>query len=219
LINLGSLDDVLLDKSVAALADELKRADLLGADGVVTHVGTTGGTSAEQTAARVAAAVQAAFLVAGDVGCRLLLENTAGAGTTFGNSPEELGAILEELSGELRPRVGVCIDSCHAHAAGYDMSTAEGWTQLVDSVEKWCGAGAIGAVHANDCVFPSGSKKDRHAWIGDGTIGYEGFTGMLCEPRLRSVAAFTEMPGDVPEKDVENLSRLKRLRAGCEGRA
>jgi len=219
LINLGSLDESLLDKSVRALADELRRAALLGADGVVTHIGTTGGTGTEATATRVAAAIVAAFGEREVPLPRLLLENTAGAGSTFGTSPEEIGAVLDRLPDDLRPHVGTCIDSCHAHAAGFDMSSAVGWAELLDRIDTSCGPHAVGAVHANDCMFACGSNKDRHAWIGDGTIGYEGFAAMLCEPRLLDVPAFLEMPGEVPLKDEENITRLKRLRDGCAERA
>ncbi|MDZ4654624.1 MAG: deoxyribonuclease IV [Coriobacteriia bacterium] len=219
LINLGTTDSSLRHKSITALGDELERATLLGVDAVITHIGTNGGTGIDETAERVATAIAHALSSAGPTAPRLLLENTAGAGTTFGNSPEEIGAVLHALPDHFRPRVGVCIDSCHAHAAGYNLSSAEGWASLVDAFDACCGADAICAVHANDCMFPSGSRRDRHAWIGDGTIGYDGFAGMLCEPRLRGIAAITEMPGDVPDKDRENISRLKRLRDGCAERA
>ncbi|MDO9557041.1 MAG: deoxyribonuclease IV [Coriobacteriia bacterium] len=219
LINLGTMDPILRDKSIAALTDELQRAQLLGADAVITHIGTHGGTTTEETAARVASAIKIAFSSAGASTPRLLLENTAGAGTTFGNGPEEIGAVLDMLPETLRHRVGVCIDSCHAHAAGHDLSSASGWVSLMDAIDKHCGIGVIGAVHANDSMFACGERKDRHAWIGDGTIGYEGFLGMFCEPRLRDVAAFTEMPGEIPIKDVENIARLKRLRDVCEEHA
>lgn len=219
LINLGSTDATLAAKSIDALGDELRRATLLGADAVVTHIGTSGGTGLTETATRVARAIESAFATCGCEPPRLLLENTAGAGSTFGAGPEQIGAVLEQLAGDVAPYVGTCIDTCHAHAAGYDMSTSDGWKRLLDQIDECCGAGVIGAVHANDCMFPCGSNRDRHAWIGDGTIGYAGFSAMLCEARLRDVPAITEMPGEVPVKDEENIARLRHLRDGCAGRA
>jgi apurinic endonuclease APN1 len=219
LINLASVDPLLLAKSVNALADELERASLLGADAVITHIGTTGGTDVEKTALRVATAIAQAFALAGPIGTRLLLENTAGAGTTFGNGPEEIGSVLHALPGDLKGRVGICIDTCHAHAAGYDLSLPTGWESLVDAFDSYCGGDAIGAVHMNDCAFPAGAHRDRHAWIGDGTIGYAGFAAIICDQRLRDIPAVTEMPGETPEKDAENIRRLRRLRDACSERA
>lgn len=218
LINLASIDPALAMRSVDALADELERAALLGADAVITHIGTTGGTGVDDAAARVAASIESAFARVGGT-TRLLLENTAGAGTTFGNGPDEIGAVLAALRPDTRERVAVCLDTCHAHAAGFDMSSEHGWVELLDAFDRCCGPGSIRAVHANDCMFPCGSRKDRHAWIGDGTIGVRGFSAMVCQERLRDVPAMTEMPGQVPEKDVENITRLKRLRDECVGRA
>jgi len=219
LINLGTTDELLRRKSIAALADELSRGTLLGADAVITHIGTSAGASLEEAAERIASAITQAFAVAGEVTSRLLLENTAGAGTTFGAHPREIGAVLRALPSGTQPQVGVCIDSCHAHAAGFDLSNASGWTGLLDLVDSECGADVIGALHANDCLSECGSHRDRHAWIGEGTIGEAGFAAMVCERRLVGVPAFTEMPGEVPVKDIENVSRLKLLRDGCSGRA
>ena len=210
LINLGSADDALWERSIAALADELVRADLLGAWGVVTHLGTASGASVDQSAHRIAAAVDRAWERAGDVEVRLLLENTAGAGTTFGAGPDELGPVLAAL--RVASDVGVCLDTCHAHAAGWDLSAPETWTSLIGGFEDCCGM-PVAAIHANDCAFGAGMHKDRHAWIGDGTIGCQGFSAMFAEVRLAGVPVIVEMPGEVPVKDAENVSRLKSLRA------
>ncbi|MBN1193641.1 MAG: deoxyribonuclease IV [Coriobacteriia bacterium] len=213
LINLGSDDDGLWERSSAALADELVRADMLGADGVVTHVGTRYRSDPAFTATRIAAGVDRAFAEAGSSATRLLLENTAAAGTTFGDGPEELGAILA-LLGTSEGRVGVCLDTCHAHAAGWDLSVPGALTALVDDFERCCGM-PIEAIHANDCLHAAGMHKDRHAWIGEGTIGYAGFSEIFEDYRLRGLPVITEMPGEVPLKDAENVSRLKRLRDAC----
>lgn len=210
LINLGSADSSLWERSIGSLADEWCRAELLGATALVTHMGTAYATEVRSSASRVATAIDRAWTAAGAPRVRLLLENTAAAGSTFGDGPAELGAVLTSLRDA--PDVGVCLDTCHAHAAGWDLSQPGAWATLVDEFEACCGM-PIAAVHANDCRFGPGQHKDRHAWIGDGTIGYEGFAGMFAEPRLTGIPVVTEMPGSVPEKDIENVSRLKRLRA------
>lgn len=217
LINLGSADDVLWDRSWRALADEIGRAELLGATFVVTHVGTRYKGSPERTAHRIAEGVERAWRESGASAARLLLENTAGAGTTFGDGPEELCEVLD-LLGPASEHVGVCLDTCHAHAAGFDMSDGGTWTSLIDRFERQCRM-PVEALHANDCVFGPGLHKDRHAWIGDGTIGYEGFAAMFAEPRLAGLPVVIEMPGEVPVKDAENISRLKRLRDASSARA
>ena len=217
LINPATSDEALREKSIEALADEIVRGRVLGAAGVVTHLGNDPAGDAREAARRVAAAIEAAFERTGshDPSTALLLENTAGAGTTFGSSAEQLGWVFEALHADVRACVGVCIDTCHAHAAGIDLTDAAGWEVLLGDIERSCGADAVHLVHANDCKFERGSLKDRHEWIGDGFLGEECFSAMLCSPRLATVSAITEMPGEVPIKDIENLGRLRRLREEC----
>lgn len=210
LINLGSADEALWERSWLALADELSRAQILGADAVVTHVGTAFKAAPERTAERIARAVDLAWAASAVTSTRLLLENTAAAGTTFGDGPEELGAVLDLLEGA-SGHVGVCLDTCHAHAAGWDLSRRGTLSELIDAFEECCGM-PIEAIHANDCGFEAGLHKDRHAWIGDGTIGLNGFAALFAESRLAGLPVITEMPGEVPIKDVENIARLRRLR-------
>jgi deoxyribonuclease-4 len=95
------------------------------------------------------------------------------------------------------------------------LDTPAGWDEVVAGITGCCGTSRLGLIHANDCMFERGSKRDRHAWIGDGHIGYEGFEAMVCVPELSGVCACAEMPGDVPIKDVENIRRLKSMREGC----
>jgi deoxyribonuclease IV len=216
LINLATSNDELREKSIVALADELVRGAMLDATGVVTHIGNDPEGDADAAAARVGDSVVRAFELAGEHGqrTRLLLENTAGAGRTFGSNFDELGACLS-ASGQPPERLGVCLDTCHAFAYGMPLDTPEGWREVVAGVEGCCGVGRLGLIHGNDCLFERGSRRDRHAWIGDGFIGRNGFAAMVCVPELQDVCVCTEMPGEVPEKDAENIERLKELRALC----
>jgi len=216
LMNLASPDDALWERSVAALADEIERGRILRADGVTTHLGTHPTGESDEAAERIAAAVRRAFEVAGgDAGSqtRLLLENTAGGGTLFGRTVAALGRVIAQCA-EYRPLVGVCIDTCHAHASGIDVSDDAAWVRLLSEVDMHCGSGTLALVHANDCMFEIGSRRDRHAWIGEGTIGTAGFAAMLARPELAGISAITEMPGEAPFKDEENIRRLKKLRQG-----
>jgi len=215
LINLGARDSRLWDHSITAYADEIARASLLQAQAVITHIGTRFDVDDTATSAhRVAEACCRALDASGvdPASLELLLENTAGAGSTFGGGFDELGAVLGGLDDAGVPHSGLCLDTCHAWGMGIDVATAEGWAAALDHIDGCCGPGRVRAVHANDCKFPKGEHKDRHEWIGDGTIGESGFAAMLAEPRLRGIPAIVEMSGEVPGKDVENIARLKRLR-------
>ncbi len=216
LINLASVDDLQWERSVTALADELVRGRVLGADGVATHLGTHPTGESDVAAERIATGIRRAFEMAGeapDIPTRLLLENTAGGGALYGRTVGAIGRVIERC-GEYRSLVGVCLDTCHAHASGIEVSDDAAWARLLAEIDDACGGGTLGLVHANDCMFDLGSRRDRHAWIGDGTIGLVGFAAMLDRPELAEVSAVTEMPGQVPFKDEENIRRLKALRAG-----
>ncbi len=217
LINLSTDDDSLRTRSIVALADEIDRGRLLGATGVVTHVGNDPTGEPRGAACRAASSITSALALchqpAGET--RLLLENTAGAGRSYGSTFEQMGWVLGDLGESDRAVVGVCLDTCHAHAFGMDVQSPAGWTGVLDEIESTCGSDSLGVIHANDCKYDRGMRKDRHEWIGDGFLGYRAFSAMLCETRLDSVPVITEMPGEVPKKDEENISRLKRLRGEC----
>jgi deoxyribonuclease IV len=213
LINLGSSDPLLWDRSIAALADELRRADLVGAEAVIVHAGTVYDGAHSSPVGRVSEGVARAWESSGvgEAGPRIALENSAGAGHAFGSHLDELceAAASARASGA---RTGICFDSCHGFAAGIDVSEADGWSQLCDAVHAGLGPGGLLAIHANDCKGELGAHKDRHAWIGDGHVGLDGFAAMFAEPRLAEVAVVVEMPGEPPEKDRENVGRLRTLR-------
>ncbi|HSK48016.1 MAG TPA: deoxyribonuclease IV [Coriobacteriia bacterium] len=216
LLNLSTVDELLLEKTVLALADELTRAGLLGVDGVVTHVGTDPAGDESAAAMRAAAVIRAAYVLAGDVAAntRLLLENTAGGGSTFGCTFSQLASVVT-CCGMPSTQLGICLDTCHAFAYGMPLDSAEGWRGVLHEIDSTVGLQRLGLIHANDCMFARGSRRDRHAWIGDGFIGNEGFSAMVCAPELIGVPCVVEMPGEKPHKDIVNLDRLKSLRNEC----
>lgn len=220
LLNLSTTDPELYARSIAALADEIVRAGLLGVDGVVSHVGNAPDGDYGAAARRTAIAIASAFEAAGDQGSgvRLLLENTAGGGSSFGCSIAQLADVVSAV-GVLPERLGVCIDTCHAFAYGMPLDSPEGWAGMVSEIHSEIGLERLGLIHANDAMFAVGSRRDRHAWIGEGLIGEAGFSAMLCDPRLAHVPAVMEMPGEKPMKDEVNMARLLKLREQCGGSA
>ncbi len=214
LINLGSDDPLLWERSWHALADEIRRASLVGASAVVVHAGTTYAGVHATPPGRVAEAVLRAWEDAGVAsdGPRVALENSAGAGRAFGSSMEELceAAAIAVAAGV---PAAVCFDSCHGFAAGIDVSGPEGWAHLAGTVASYLGPRGLAAIHANDCKGELGSHRDRHEWIGDGFVGTDGFRAMFAQAGIQDVPVLIEMPGEPPEKDSENVARLKELRA------
>jgi len=223
LINLSTSKPDLYEKSINALADELVRGAIIEAAGVNTHVGNVPDGDRSAATARAAQAIDRAFLLADEscaklgisCGTRLVLENSAGAGTSFGNTVTELCEVIS-TAGISRNRLGVCIDTCHAWAFGYDTGSAAGWQEVVDEFTSHQALDLWLFAHANDCKFPRGNRTDRHAWIGEGEIGFSGFKEMLClgaaHPELKDMAVLTEMPGEMPDKDIVNIQALKALR-------
>lgn len=211
LINLGASDPVQWERSCAALADELLRAYGLGAAGMVVHLGTRFCDDDGGCTARVAETVVRAVELADGPVATLLLENSAGAGRQYGTDAREMAAALLAVRAE-GIAAALCLDTCHAFAAGIDVRGDEGWSALLSHIEGECGPDAVALVHANDCKGELGSHRDRHDWIGDASIGEGGFAAMFAQPYLQRASAVVEMPGEPPVKDAENVSRLKRLR-------
>jgi deoxyribonuclease-4 len=211
LINLGSLDEALWERSIASLAVELERGQAVGASGVVTHVGTDSFEDVQRARERICAAIADARARSGAT-VPLLLENSAGAGRQYGADLRDLGALLCAAEEREAGPLGICLDSCHAFAQGYDVRTHSGWIGALDELGDACGRDAVDLVHANDCKFGRGEKRDRHEWIGEGEIGPEGFRAMLGLERLARAPVVLEMPGEPPEKDRVNLERLREMR-------
>lgn len=216
--NLSASDEGLRSYAVETMAGELGRAAALGAPYVVTHLGRLAdGTPAAEALETACRSVREAFDQAPDAaeaaGVTLLLENTAGAGREIGSDLAELADLYHRLEADCGRRLGVCLDTCHAHAAGYDLSGVQGLSELKGLVTKLLGPETVKVVHANDCAGDAGSHKDRHALIGEGTIGEAGFRALLGEPLLAGCPFLLETPGSDEER-AEDLARLKRLRSG-----
>ena len=210
LINLASPKDVLWEKSMAAHQDELLRADAYSIPYVVLHPGAHTGSGLEVGSARVATALNRIHTQIPDGNARTLLELMAGQGTTLGKSFAELAWIIERVDD--KSRVGICLDTCHAFAAGYDLRTSGGYSAMIEEVEHTVGLDALKCWHFNDSKGALASHKDRHTHIGQGEIGDDGFRHVINDLRWDGIPMLLETPkGDDLKEDVMNLQRLCTL--------
>lgn len=209
LINLCALDERVLERSRRRLGAELDRATALGLGALVVHPGAHMGRGEEPAAKLVAASLDA---VVGDrepAATRVLLEVTAGQGTVVGSRLEALERIIERA--KCGARLGLCLDSCHLFAAGYAVDTEAGIEELLAEVEARFGAARLGCVHLNDSRHPRGSRRDRHANIGDGEIGTRALAYLARHPAVADVPLILETPrGDDGEGHRRDLARLRR---------
>lgn len=189
-VNLGTPKDDLFDFAVRVLGEDLRRCEAIGTEYLVVHPGSHLGAGAARTIGRITSAIQKAF--AGFSGStRLLLETMAGQGSEVG-SLEEIGSIFQTLGA---PKyLGVCLDTCHVFAAGHDIRTHAGIDRMLEAVRCHIDERCIQAVHLNDSKFPLGSRKDRHARIGQGEIGLEGIRSVVTHPKLKDLPFIIETP-------------------------
>lgn len=210
LINLASPNDELQAKSRAAFADELDRCARLGIPYLVTHPGAHVGSGIEAGLARVAEALDAIFESGVGPGVTVLLETTAGQGTTLGRTFEELATIIGIC--KYPERLGVCLDTCHILVAGYEFRTPETAAQLIADFDRIIGIDRLKIIHANDAQKDLGSHTDRHAHIGAGFVGLDGFRSLMMQPAIRQVPMILETPKENdPQDDIDNLARLRAL--------
>jgi deoxyribonuclease-4 len=204
LINLSATDPDILARSREGLADELTRCSRLGVDGLVLHPGAHLGAGEETGIARVAESLDRvlAELPADTVRTRVLLENTAGQGTCLGHRLEHLADIRAQVAEP--ERVGVCIDTCHAFAAGYAIHEESGYGEFVAELTERIGLDAVGGFHVNDSLRPFGSRRDRHSHIGEGEIGLALFERLLNDPRLGAIPMVVETD---PEEEMAGHRR------------
>ena len=212
LINLAAADTEKAAKAVAAFGEELQRCLQLGIPFVVIHPGSHGGIGVEAGLARVVENLDRALeqVKAPDAAIKVLLETTAGQGTSLGSRFEELGWLLSRS--RYPEHVGICLDTCHIFAAGYNLATAAGYAQTLAEFEAHIGCRHLHFFHLNDSLKSCGSRVDRHAHIGEGQMGLEGFRSLLNDPRFRHhpMTLETDKGLDLSE-DVENLRRLRTL--------
>jgi deoxyribonuclease-4 len=206
LINIASPDDAFLHRSAVLARRELEAAAEIGADGLIVHAGAggagTGGSSLERAAASVLA------VVGDDDGPQVVLELTAGGGGSVAATIPQAAALLAAIGDH--PRVGLCLDTCHLFAAGYPLDDPRSASRPFDELRSAGLAERLRVIHANDARDPRGSRRDRHAHVGDGCLGEEGFAAILSDPLVRELPVLIETPGH-EEEDRRNLATLRRL--------
>ena len=220
LINLATTFPLLRQQSIAAFIDELDRADALGLLGVVLHPGTCTAGSEADALRLIAEGIRAAFKARPRRKTMVLLEHTAGQGRTVGHRFEHLATILEHLDGSRR--VGLCLDTCHLLASGYDVVSDDGYRETFAALDRIVGLDRVKVFHGNDSKKPCGSRVDRHEHIGEGCLGLEPFRRLLHEPRFADLPMLIETEKtsrsarphaiDIDPLDVKNLTTLRALR-------
>jgi deoxyribonuclease IV len=221
LINLATTFPLLREQSLAAFGDELDRAEALGLLGVVIHPGTCTAGSDEDALRLIAEGIRAALEARPLAKTMVLLEHTAGQGRTLAYTFEHLSAIIGHLEGS--PQVGVCLDTCHLVASGYDILSENGYNETFATFDRLVGIDRIKVFHGNDSKKPCGSRVDRHEHIGDGCLGLEPFRRLLHDRRFATLPILietaksrgSEKGGAIVEDplDAKNLATLRRLRA------
>ncbi|MCX8053554.1 MAG: deoxyribonuclease IV [Armatimonadetes bacterium] len=206
LVNLASPDQAIWIRSRDLLTDAVQRAATLGADRVVTHIGSHKGEGWEKGAIRVVDAVRFALDTVSDV--IVVLELGAGSGGSVGSRFDELARIIDKLDGH--PRVGIAIDTAHLYAVGYDISRAEGVDEMFEDMRRLVGLDRLKLVHLNDTRVELGSHQDRHYHIGRGNIGNEGFRAIVNFPGTEDLPGIIETPYE-PGWDEKNLALLRKL--------
>jgi deoxyribonuclease-4 len=211
LINLGSPDRDLREKSLAAFRDELDRAEALGLMGVVIHPGAHVGAGDARGLAHVGRALVRLLHATRRYRVRILIENTAGQGTCLGWHFDHLAKLIE-LAGH-DPRIGVCLDTCHLHAAGYDLTTDKAYARTFREFSRIVGMDRLHCMHLNDSKKELGSRVDRHTHIGQGSLGLEAFRRIVTDRRFSAIPKILETPkeGEGVVEDRMNLTTLAGL--------
>lgn len=212
LLNLASTKADFYEKSVDTLSKTVDAACAIGAEAVVFHVGSHQGAGFDAGLERVVPALAQALERCDDT-TWLCMENTAGTGDTIGRSLEELAALYEAL--DHHPRLGVCLDSCHLFASGYDVTDPDALDGVVKQVDALIGLDRLRVLHVNDSKTPLGSNRDRHDNIGDGLMGNK-LAVFLGHPKLQGLPALLEVPGaDGHGPDLEQMAKLRKLYANA----
>jgi deoxyribonuclease-4 len=214
LVNVCSQTDEIRQKSIAAFRGEVERALTFGAEYLVLHPGSWKGLTRDEGLGLAADSIKRAIdgLPWQGTGFNILIENTAGAEFSLGGSFEQVAELVERLKPSAP--VGVCLDTCHTHVAGYDMVSKEGYEETMEQAAMTFGFDAVRVWHCNDAKAPRGSKLDRHEHIGQGTMGVEPFRRLLNDARWGDCAFIAETPVDEPGDEERNVRVLKSLVKG-----
>jgi deoxyribonuclease-4 len=213
LLNLATPDDDLWDKSGDALVVEMERCDLLRIPYLVIHPGSHMGAGEQAGIVRIVEALDVVHDRLPDALVKVALETTAGQGANLGYRFEQLAAMIEGV--QASERLAVCYDTCHTLAAGYDFRTPEGYAGVFETFDAAIGLDRLAVFHLNDSQQDAGSRRDRHAHIGEGAVGLDGFRRLLNDPRFQDIPMLLETPKSKDmHEDVENLARLRELIAG-----
>lgn len=208
LVNCAAPEPDVRSKSLDALVHALRIGDGMDAEGVVLHPGSAKKDPVPEAMSRIAEAIRHGL--SESESCPVLLENTAGAGATIGRSFEELAELIERCGGD--QRIGVCLDSCHLLASGYDVRTAGELGTIIDDLDRVIGLQRLRCLHVNDSLTPLGSNRDRHANLGEGEIGAAGIAAFLSEPRFEGLPAILEVPGpDGKGPEAADVARARDL--------
>lgn len=209
LINLASPVTRLYKGSIRAYIDDIREAGRLGADYIVTHMGSHKETSEEEGIKRLTDALNKILEETRGSKVGILLENTSGSGSWLGYKFTHHREIISGLKD--KSRVGVCFDTAHAYLAGYDLSTAEGLSSTLDEIDDSVGIKSIKLIHLNDASGALGSHYDRHDHIGEGSIGLEGMKRLINNPELKKIPMILETPKESPTSDDVNLRLVRKL--------
>ena len=210
LINLATTNAEFHRKSIVAMADELDRAERLGIHAVVLHPGAHMGAGNQAAIDQIARSLDTVHAMLPHHRVVTLLETAAGQGSCVGCTFEELGQMIARVDDQRR--VGICFDTCHVFAAGYELRTRDGYERTIDDMERHVGLDNVGAFHLNDSRKPLGSRVDRHQHIGEGELGLEPFRFLLNDPRFSRIPKLLETPKAVEhESDRKNLAVLRSL--------
>ncbi|HEX2120553.1 MAG TPA: deoxyribonuclease IV, partial [Thermoanaerobaculia bacterium] len=210
LINLATTNPEFHRKSIAAMIDELDRAERLGIHAVVLHPGAHMGAGAEAAIDQIARSLDQVHAAIPNHRVITLLETSAGQGSCVGCTFEELGAMIARV--DEKRRVGICFDTCHVFAAGYEIRTRDAYRRTIDEMERHVGLHNVGAFHLNDSKKPLGSRVDRHQHIGEGEIGLDAFRFLLNDDRFRRIPKVIETPKPIETvSDQRNLAVLRGL--------
>jgi deoxyribonuclease-4 len=208
IINLATPDDKLYEKSVDAYIDDVKRADMLGAEYFVTHLGSHVGSGEDNGIKRFSTAIKK-IIKRADPRTMILLENTAGSGSWIGYRFEHLKRIIDDQASSAR--IGICLDTAHTFEAGYDIRTKRGLDDTLKEFDKLLGLEAIKVVHFNDSLSPAASHVDRHQHLGKGNIGMEAMSRIINHPGLKGAAFIMETPKESEKDDKKNMAVAAKM--------